>query len=187
MVAAALIVPSVARAQEIERFQRGQWGAEFGLSYAYASLGVLRFTSPTRAWVADVSTSYYWRHESYSDTVIHSSGTADYTSAMLRLGRRGFKPMGTRVYRTLTGGILGTFNAERYSSSGSPVQIQWGAGVFAELGAQWMVATHLSLGAVWGVSARYTTRTSRTTFVRQRSTSAELQLGNLGLRGAFYF
>ncbi len=48
--------PSVMQAQNPDSmtFRSGQWGAEFSLAGSFAGLGVQRFSTPTRAWVASV-------------------------------------------------------------------------------------------------------------------------------------
>ncbi len=53
--------PALAAAQNLATpdtppFHRGQWGMQFGGGFSIASLGVLRFTSSTRAWLIDAGT-----------------------------------------------------------------------------------------------------------------------------------
>ena len=49
--------PAVASGQGVTPdttpFHRGQWAAQFGAGTSFASLGFVKFTTPTRAWVLD--------------------------------------------------------------------------------------------------------------------------------------
>jgi hypothetical protein len=57
LIVALLCSPVIASAQDTAAdtapFHRGQWAAQFAGGFGFGSLGVLRFTAPSRAWLLD--------------------------------------------------------------------------------------------------------------------------------------
>lgn len=86
-------------------FRRGQWGAEFIPGSTLATGGVLRFSTPTRAWVLDASASL--NHQTNSAT-----GTVDLTGSSVgvsaRLGPRWYHAEFERVMRFVGLGVTGS-------------------------------------------------------------------------------
>jgi hypothetical protein len=173
--------------QEPPPFRRGQWGVDVMLSNGFSGAGALRFSSPTRAWVLDVSGTYDWDESRYRDTTRTITGRGVGNGLTLRLGRRAYRPIGSRVYRTLGAGILGSFSFSASNGAGSPRTYAFGGGIFGEIGGQWMVTPHLSLGAYWIASLQYRTQHYSNGASSQNHNSLDANAGGVGLRGAFYF
>lgn len=192
-----LAVPATAAAQDsVTTFRPGQWGTELSAGSGLGNLGVLRFSDARRAWVLDAGGDVSWRSSNQSG----STGDLDVQDLQLRVGRRRYAPLGRGVYRLVTAGIVvgyGRASSRYLYPADTTTSRNWSAdgGVFAELGAQWMVNRHFSLGASWGASAAYRRTDSRTASngangnVSNRARSNELRLSvrNAGVRGAFYF
>jgi hypothetical protein len=178
-----------ARAQEQEPppFRRGQWGVDVGFGSYFAGVGALRFSSATRAWVLDLNARYTWSGDRSRDsTAIFRRGEIS-SGVTLRFGRRSYRRIGGSVYRTLTGGLQGRFDYHASSGPVRPRTTTAGAGVYGEIGGQWMVTPHLSLGASWGASIMYTTRHGAYGSNSQNLNFVDLNMGIVGIRGAFYF
>jgi hypothetical protein len=91
-LAITLIFPaSAASAQMIAPpdtlpFHHGQWAAQFGAGTSFASLGFLRFTAPTRAWLFDFRFSGGHTHSTlhFGDTLTID----DFTSSAIASARQ---------------------------------------------------------------------------------------------------
>lgn len=163
---AVAIVTSRARTQDSAGaakdslpFHKGQWAAQFTAGTTFSNAGVLYFRSAANAWIATVSASY---HSSSNRTDSSSLGprmTVDtwVSSATLRFGTRHYSSMGKSTALFTTFGVLGTGGSSTSSSSfGARGKTStFGAGVFGELGANYMITRHLSLGASAGIQATY--------------------------------
>jgi hypothetical protein len=125
----------------------GTWGAEavYGNSF---SANLLRFSSPTAAWLAGLSFNVVRQTDNVSG-VAGNSQSYNLGFADARLGRRWWRGgTGERV-RPLGGlGLLGGL------SSGSGLQ-SWSAGGYGELGGSYFFSPHVSLGATGEVVASY--------------------------------
>src|SRR5260370_19018372 len=101
MVRAALILvlagcPLVAEAQDAPEpdttpFHRRQWAAQFAGGVQLVTLGALRFTAPTRAWLVDFSVNGGHSHstdQASADTVVQRYTSP--TNGSPRLARRFF-------------------------------------------------------------------------------------------------
>lgn len=126
----------------------GSWGAEAVLSTGVGA-NVLRFTSPTSAWLAGLSFSLTHQTDDMSAFPggTNQSGWVGFTAA--RLGRRWWSgDRGERI-RPLAGlGVLGGL------SSGVGFQ-SWNAGGYGELGATYFYSPHVSIGAAGELTAVY--------------------------------
>jgi hypothetical protein len=126
----------------------GSWGAEAVVGNGIGA-DVLRFSSPTAAWLAGLSFSV--THQTDDRSVF--PGGADQSGWLgfgdARLGRRWWRgDRGDRI-RPLTGlGVLGGV------SSSIGVQ-SWNAGGYGELGASYFFSPHVSLGASGELAASY--------------------------------
>lgn len=162
-------------------FRRGQWGVEFGVNEGSIGLAVLKFRSPHRAWLLNLTGSASWTEQ---------EGDIDRSSSEFHISAR----FGPRRYRQLVEdaaahagvGLLGTYRR----ADGTIQSRVWSGGVYAEVGAIYLVTSRLSLGGQvqatvdyqWA-QARYPADTPL--FIRDRSF-------NIGLRaprivGALYF
>ena len=139
-------------------FHRGQWAAQFGAGTSFASLGFLRFTAPTRAWVLDFHLSGGHTHSTVrrGDSV----ETEGYTSSAVvntRVGRRFYQARGTVVASFQSVGLLGGFTHACQASRGavSFCDNGWDAGAFGEFGGVYLVSPRLSLGGAATASFTY--------------------------------
>ncbi|HUL01717.1 MAG TPA: hypothetical protein VLV16_00655 [Gemmatimonadales bacterium] len=156
------LMPVVASGQSTPRdttpFHRGQWGAQFGVGLAFASLGFLRFTTPTRAWLLDVRVNGGHSHESsyQSDTVV-SDGYSSSAVLSARVGRRFYQARGATIASFQTVGVVGGYTHQCSGSTDAPSYCDngWTAGAFVELGAAYLVSSRLSLGGAATASFAY--------------------------------
>ena len=130
-------------------FRRGQWGAEVGL-FSGIRGGLLRFSTPTRAWVLDLSGFGSAEKSTHSDGRTITSGSA---SVQLRIGRRVYRPLlrraGGRDARVAAFGAFGGSVGGYWTSSGAfdSRQSLVGFGAFVEPGATAFVTDYLALSA----------------------------------------
>lgn len=198
----ALSVPSQLHAQgfaaDSSPFRAGQWGVEFALGN-YASVGLLKFRTPTQALLFDVRASWSRTDvERPASSAQPSLPAANSVRLVTRTGLRRYRPVSATVQSFVTLGLLGEYRRDEGFSSAQVilpdstyrVSIPFtnrtiAAGLFAELGAAWMVTPNLSLGAAWNAGASYgRVRTDSPELTR---TSWTLSLGEVGVRGNFYF
>jgi hypothetical protein len=125
----------------------GSWGAE-AVYGGNLSATLLRFSSPTAAWLAGLSFNVLRQTDNVSGAAGNSQ-SYNLGSVDARLGRRWWKGgTGERV-RPLSGlGLLGGL------STGSGLQA-WTAGGYGELGGSYFFSPHVSLGATGEVVAGY--------------------------------
>lgn len=193
--AAAQSTPASAPDTASLPFHAGQWGAEFGLG-TYTSAGFLRFRSPSRAWVGNVSADYSRRSREDNEW--------EQTDALLNLsaGHRWFRAVLPDVSHFLTlGSVVGSRRSEQTRQSSVPgpgtaevrsTTSSYFAGLTADVGAQWMVTPSLSLGAKWGAQAvvgrdRERVRRDMSSANELTGTSVNLFLGRIAILGTLYF
>ncbi len=166
-------------------FRAGQWGSEFSLG-GYNSLGVLRFSSPTRAWIGSLNGQF---RSVDDDSNPPLAGGVTSSSAMnVQLGRRFYRPALPSVMQHLTlGALAGITRSEVELPSGSTTDNGGVGGLFADLGALWMVTRSLSLGAAWTLSATVTRTENSTSQFEQKRSVTNVSLGQVSIRGALYF
>jgi hypothetical protein len=151
-----------ASATDTTPFHRRQWAAQFSGGVNLATLGALRFTSPTRAWLVDFT--FTGGHAHSTDRLSDTSVVLNFTSqanVALRLGRRFYQGRGRSVVSFQTLGVLGGFvhncGGSQGSSpfSGSSCNNGWTAGGFGELGAAYLITPRFSIGGAATVSFDY--------------------------------
>jgi hypothetical protein len=129
-------------------------------SGGFTTIGVLRFTSPRRAWVLDgrvqFGKSLFLRHDSTG--TVQDSLDMSTVSVSLLAGRRFYRPLGQRAAGFVTVGAGGGLLWDRGPSNTNG--FNWT--VFGELGASYHPLSGLSLGVFANLDAAY--GTSRTTF-----------------------
>lgn len=202
-----LLVPTGVSAQaaattDSAPFRAGQYGVEFGIG-GFTSLGVLRFSTPQRALLFDVDG--FVRRSRVETANFPNDATTSYRVSA-RAGVRRYRPVTSTVQRFTTLGVFG--RSERSTSfvataRGLPnmepqtntarVQSRGNTGgLFAELGAAWMVKPRLSLGAAWNAEARY----SRFSTIPEplipgvsetRRSAWGFSIGTVSVRGNLYF
>jgi hypothetical protein len=139
---------------------------QFGGGFTLASIGVLKFTAPTRAWLLDVAIS-----GSHDKATTHSTVPTDTTVSSfdsrailsVRWGRRFYQARGGKIASFQTLGVLGGFNHAAGGSSGGPggESNGWSAGVFGEAGAAFFVASRLSVGGAAAATLSYSRTINR--------------------------
>lgn len=173
-------------------FHAHQWAFLFTGGSSFAGLGALKFTAPNRAWILNVGGSAL--HTS-SDVPIAPDTSETQTSnteiLSLRLGRRFYQPRGHEVVSYQTVGIAGGANhACSHLSLGSAgnsfCATGWSAGLFAELGAQYLLTPRLSIGGQFNAGVTYQYSRSANSFP-SRNWSVEVSFGQVGFGGAIYF
>lgn len=188
---AVLPLDIAAQATDSLPFRAGQWGAEFSVTGSFASAGLLRFSSKRGAWLLDAGASIGKEDRS------NDSYDSDFSAVRLRIGRRWYRSLGSRVLQYASLGPAVSYDRANYATPANPSANYdgdasvWSAGVFGELGAGWLVTPQLSLGAVWGGSASYTRRTAEVTVLQtpqtQKITWWNAQVGSVALKVSLYF
>jgi hypothetical protein len=173
----ATLIAQVARAQDSTRvdslpFRKGQWAGQFTASSEHSNVGVLRFRSPRVAWLINGNVSL-------SNQTDHGSGQADSSTysdrqqrtashVSMRLGRRVYHPLAYHAGGFYSLGITGGGGWSRDTQSftiSPPVpgtgsqqvsSSEWHGGVFAEIGASYLIIDHVSLGMITSIESVYT-------------------------------
>ena len=175
--ALALTSPSVTRAQT--PFHTGQWGADFTIG-GFNGIGAVHFKAPDRAMTLNLFGG-----------LNHTEGggvNSTLSNATLQLGWRRYRPLSARIIGTRTFGVLGNWQHAAQRPTGGTLTVdntQYGAGLFGNIGAQWMVTNDLSLGAQWGVTLQYTH--VHDALANTSGHGIGFAFGGVGLIGALYF
>jgi hypothetical protein len=184
-------------------FRAGQWAAEFSAA-DFSGVGALWFTNPRRAWLVDVQ-GRFSRQSGNSDQPNDFLLVSDTDAFQLRLGRRSYGMLAPRVVRQVTLGLVGSYGTSdvrpaAHSDSASILfetsRTDYAAGIFAELGAQWMITPNLGFGAAWTATVQAGRSQEERLSARipggvlRTSTGVNTVNGSLGvlsLRGTVYF
>lgn len=173
-------------------FRSGQWGAQFAVSSGMPAVGVLRFRSPSSAWLLNADLEAASADQS-ADTEERSS-TGAYGS--IQLGIREYRPVAARVARYHGAGVLLAY--QRQSTESDEPSIfrndfrAFGPGAYGELGASYLVTRHLSLGATTRLEMRYSRGTQEITqpdgsVNETRTTGFSARVGGIRLVGTLLF
>jgi hypothetical protein len=164
--------PTVASAQDAASdtipFHSHQWAAQFAGGTSFASLGVLRFTAPARAWLLDFQFSGGHSHERvYSNDTLKFESASSSAAANVRIGRRFYQGRGKSVVSFQTAGLLGGFDHWCQRSTQTPGSVGtcsngWAAGAFGELGGAYLITRRFSIGGTATVAFSYHRSTSKT-------------------------
>ena len=125
-------------------FRPGEWGVGFVEGRGLNEAGVLRFSTPTRAWVLDG-----W---AVLDQVTYPGGglfgadaSLQNTSLFASLGPRWYRGLSTRVVRFAGFGVLGAYT-HGHSSLNPSTFTNWSMGGYGEVGVTYMFSRHFGLG-----------------------------------------
>ena len=144
-------------------FRRGQWATQFSAGSGFASLGFLKFRSPTRALLLDLRINGA-HAETLSDDSTGSSQFVGLSSAaftQLRFGWRRYGVGAPKVATHYTFGVLAGFDHSVERSTTSTSQSNgWTGGLFGDIGATYLVTPNFGLGALASASLTYATRVS---------------------------
>ncbi|HEY6157216.1 MAG TPA: hypothetical protein VIV88_07155 [Gemmatimonadales bacterium] len=145
--------PAVASSQGVTPdttpFHRGQWAAQFGAGTSFASLGFLKFTAPTRAWLLDFHLSGGHSHSTaHNGDSLLADGYTSNATGNTRVGRRFYQARSRVVASFQTVGLLGGYAhlCEGNLRLLSFCDNGWNAGAFGEFGGVYLVSPRLSLG-----------------------------------------
>ncbi len=164
-----LVFPAAAAAQDSTTvdttpFRSGQWAALFSGGLAIASLGVMRFTAPTRAWLLDFSFSGGHSHGNsrLNDSLV-TDGFSSNADVNARVGRRFYQARGKSVASFQTLGVLGGFHHACGGQTAGPGVCAngWHAGAFGELGGAYLITQRFSIGGTASVAFSYSRSTAR--------------------------
>jgi hypothetical protein len=145
-----------ARAQDSipSSFQRGQWGANVAVTgLTFAGVDVLRFTSPTRAWVFSVNGAVLRDKESGSYPIPSQSNQ----NVDLGLQRRFIRPLASHASVYLSPGIHGGWGHMCVNPVPGVTQCSssWDLGITAEVGGEYMIWRHFGVGARYSALVSY--------------------------------
>ena len=186
ILASVLFLPNVAGAQSADSaaFHGRQWGTEFNIGGGFAAAGMIRFSSPTRALIANVGTDLSHSSSTYAGNANSGSDVG----MNLRLGARAYHAVGSRVYRLTTVGLSLNYTWQQTTQGGSRFASQGiGAGVFGDIGATWLVTPHLGLGARFAGTVMYNHYRSTEPGSTARANQVRASVGSIALVGQFYF
>ncbi len=163
-----LVVPPTLFAQEGSDslpFRRGQWAAEFGGGLSLASLGALKFRTPTSAWLLNVNIGA-GHAETITGAPVSDVEVQSQAGLTLRVGRRTFTAAGAKIAAFHSLGILAGFthNATSSSSFGASETNGWSTGFFGDLGGRYLLTPHLGIGVTVAATATYIRTTTRPNF-----------------------
>lgn len=146
--------PPIVVAPATTPFRAGQWGGEIALFSGLGSLGLLRFTTPTNAWLVDGAFGGGVASTSSSDSRTRTGGNL---YARVRGGPRRYRRLGDAAQtpaepaRALGFAGFGAIVSASWSGSSAPGSPRFhaaGLGAFVEAGGTAMVTTYLGLGLV---------------------------------------
>lgn len=169
-------------------FRKGEWGVGFTFQQTVTEAGVLRFSTPTRAWVFDASASINGQSSTGGNAGDQTSRSIDIGG---RFGPRWYHAVTGHVARTLGFGVSGSYSSN-HLTTGSGQSTFWSAGGYGEVGMQYMVRRYLGLGWRGSVTAwRGESNTSQQTLpgltASQRYINYRVGLDPVQITGAFYF
>ena len=147
-----LVVPTLAIAQQPTRADSmprgGQWGAEAVVAPSTTGASMVRFQSPTFAWLLGAGVSASRVTTKADDALSGPDFTTSLVSVSARLGARWYRHSDTSKLRPVVGlGALGQF------SRAQGITPTRSGGGYAEVGAFYFVTPHLSLGGLLEVDA----------------------------------
>jgi hypothetical protein len=140
-------------------FRPGQWGAEFGVTNNFPSVGFMRFRSDRSAWLVNVNVNYV----TYEDTFQPPFGGTEESNdnsqhdVTIAAGLRQYRPVLERAAAFTTFGALAGSFGEKQTSETAPTEelSGWQAGAFGELGGTWLLTRNMGLGASFQSSFVY--------------------------------
>ena len=191
------VLPMVVTAQEALTdsipFHQRQWAAQFGGGTSFLSLGFLRFTTPSHAWLVDFHfNGGHSHHYAYANDTLTAQGFSSVANVNTRVGRRFYQTHGKAVVSFQTLGLLGGF-AHQCSESTPPsfgaCTNGWTAGAFGEIGAAYMVTRRFSVGGAGTLAFSYERSTTKAAGegVIDREWSYEASIQGLSFAATVYF
>ena len=187
--ALGLAVVSPLSAQDIPPeslpFRRGQWAVQFVGSLG-AAVGVLKFRSPSSAWVVLASVSG-GHNESFDGDSL--TGISSQANVSVRLGLRTHRRLGNRVvgYRTVGAQLGFEHRVQTQPFFGTGMFNALDVGPYVDVGSTYRVTTYLGIGANAQASVRYGRSWSRSPSGQRTSSWGLNGSANIGLHGMIVF
>lgn len=140
-------------------FRRGQWAAQFQVGSSFASLGFLKFRSPTRALVLDMRLSGSHSESLETDTAAtRFAGLSSQLLTQLRFGWRRYHAGAPELASHYTLGVLAGLDHRASANRVGSFEVNgWTAGLFGDVGGTYRVTSQLGIGALAGGSLTYST------------------------------
>lgn len=174
----ALCIAVPLHAQDVSGPVAGTWAAEASTT---TSASLLRFRSPSSAWVLNVALAYQRREEDQPTGLPTFDTDASFFTSDVRIGIRSYRRVPQRVRPFTTVSAVVGFEDSNFSTNG------WRFGAALELGASYFFSPHLSMGVSNALVATYQ-------FTRRDLNGETLDgsivtatLGGFRLLGAVYF
>lgn len=168
-------------------FHQGQWGVGFILRSSVTSAGVLRFSTPARAWVLDGSVSFDQGSVSGTDLRTNQMRSTYFNG---QFGPRWYHPVSGHVARYVGFGVSGGYAYSQSSATPSHGNL-WLVGAYGEAGMQYLITRYLGIGWRGTVSASRleanNTDTSTGFVSRSQSTVYHVGLDAVQLTASIYF
>lgn len=138
-------------------FRRGQWAAQFQGGGSFASIGFVKFRSPTRALVLDLRLTGLHVENSVTDSAgTRFTGLNSDAFTQLRFGWRRYGTGATKVVSHYTLGLLAGLDHDASKSPFSTTERNtWTAGFFGDIGATYLITPQFGLGALATASLSY--------------------------------
>jgi len=170
-------------------FREGEWGIGFIVRNSVTEAGVLRFSTPARAWVLDGTASFDRQSLSSSSVVGDQTQRSWYVNG--QFGPRWYHAMSGHVTRFLGFGALAAYGHADYSGTSGHSSIS-SLGAYGETGMQYMLTRYLAFGWRGTVSASRgetssTDLTSQGFVATSNATAYHVGLDAVQLTGTIYF
>ena len=166
-------------------FRPGQWGIEFLPGTTFSEAGVLRFTTPVRAWVLDGSANIDWNATS-GGSGSNSNGQLTIISA--RFGPRWYRAVGAQAVRFVGLGISGSYGRSRDTGVATFRTQSWAAGAYGEIGMQYMLTRHFGVGGRGSVLGSHIDDQATNVSSNSTQRTSDFHLGfALQVTGTIYF
>ena len=188
VLAPAIVLSAQAAPDTTNVFHPGAWGIGFVVRNSVTEAGLLRFSTPTRAWVLDGTVSINTQKESGTGI---GDQTQETSTLNAQLGPRFYHALNARASRYLGIGLSGGYAHSKFTGNSSHNDI-WSIGAYGELGMQYMITRYLGIG--WrGTLSGSRSETNSTEenaqggTATQQATAYHLGLDAVQLTGTIYF
>jgi len=169
-------------------FRPGTWGIGFVVRNSVTEGGLLRFSTPTRAWVLDGTVSINTQKESGTGISDQSQETSILSA---QLGPRWYHSMSGRATSYAGVGVSGGYSHAKISGNANHSDY-WSGGAYGELGMEYLITRYLGIGwrgTLSGVRSEVnsTQEAQQGVTATQRSTAYHLGLDAVQLTGTIFF
>lgn len=140
-------------------FRSGQWATQFGGALNFATIGFIKFRSPTRATILDLRLRGSHREHFVNDSL---RGIESFAGIDVKLGRRSYRPVARTALLLHTMGIMaGLDHSVSTTGGGRFTGDGWSAGLFGDFGGLYLASPQLGIGAVATTTLEYSRQWQR--------------------------